>query len=275
MLALPLLLLLGAAAAATQRAPPLEAVGWWVGDGEGGQASMNRLEQFFDLDLYTIIRPQSGIVVAENGSCSCDPTPFQAKLVAMAHQRGVKVQGSPSFNVTRGLPKGVGGGAGDEKYRAEYLRTVGAAVAACDLDGLEFDYEPLNDMLRITPEHATAFTVLMAEIKAAMGPGKLMSEDVGVWGLSQGSYPLKVDPWVNVSMLNAGAIDFINTMSYHTPRDGSIAQWRQDMAWFDKHGFDRSRVNIGLPYYTFNYTDNAASPTHPGEKVVNEPTWGE
>jgi len=92
--ALPLLPpLLGAAAAA--RAPPLEAVGWWVGDGEGGQASMNRLEQFFDLDLYTIIRPQSGIVVAENGSCSCDPTPFQAKLVAMAHQRGVKVQGSP------------------------------------------------------------------------------------------------------------------------------------------------------------------------------------
>ena len=260
---------------------------------------MNRLEQFFDLELYTIIRPQSGIVVAENGSCSCDPTPFQAKLVAMAHQRGVKVQGSPSFNVTRGLPKGVGGGVGDAAYRAEYLRTVGAAVAACDLDGLEFDYEPLNDMLRITPEHATAFTVLMAEIKAAMGPGKLMSEDVGVWGLSQGSCecrngrlgpltvaatltrpflradPLKVGPWVNVSMLNAGAIDFINTMSYHTPRDGSIAQWRQDMAWFDKHGFDRSRVNIGLPYYSFNYTDNAASPTHPGEKVVNEPTWGE
>ena len=46
------------------------------------------------------------------------------------------------------------------------------------------------------------------------------------------------------------------------------------MAWFDKQGFDRSRVNIGLPYYSFNYTDNAASPTHPGEKVVNEPTWG-
>ena len=65
------------------------------------------------------------------------------------------------------------------------------------------------------------------------------------------------------------------TVADHTPRDGSIAQWRQDMAWFDKHGFDRSRVNIGLPYYTFNYTDNAAAPTHPGEKVVNEPTWGE
>ena len=71
MLALPLLLLLGAAAAATQRAPPLEAVGWWVGDGEGGQASMNRLEQFFDLDLYTIIRPQFGPAVAANGSCTC------------------------------------------------------------------------------------------------------------------------------------------------------------------------------------------------------------
>ena len=38
-------------------------------------------------------------------------------------------------------------------------------------------------------------------------------------GIGQGSYMLKLEPWVNVTMLNAGAIDFINTMSYvsYTP----------------------------------------------------------
>ena len=49
-----------------------------------------------------------------------------------------------------------------------YIKTIGAAVAKCGFDGLEFDYEPLNDCsttypknCTITPEHAHEFTVLM------------------------------------------------------------------------------------------------------------------
>lgn len=277
-----LLLLLGlqlhplpTTAAATATRQP-EAVGWWVGDIT--PASLEQLDKL-EWGTYTIIRPQFGPAVAANGSCTCSLSKSQTGFVGMVHRRGLKVQASPNFNVTRGLPREVGG-AGDGSYRAEYLRTIGAAVAECDFDGLEFDYEPLNDCKPtdpracvMTPAHATAFTVLMADIKVAMGGNKLMSEDVGVWGLSQGSYPLLTEPWVNVSMLNAGAIDFINTMSYHHPRDGGIEPWKQDAAWLDRHGIDRGRVNIGLPYYSFNFTDNAAAPVDPAQKVVNEPTW--
>ena len=87
---------------------------------------------------------QFGPTVALDGSCSCDMTPNQKKLVEMVHSHGLKVQASPNLDVTSVLPKAVGG-KGHSAYRAAYLRTIGAAVAACDFDGLEFDYEPLND----------------------------------------------------------------------------------------------------------------------------------
>ena len=67
-------------------------------------------------------------------------------------------------------------------------------------------------------------------------------------------------------------IDFINTMSYHHPREGGILPWRQDALWFDEHGFDRSRVNLGIAYYSFNFTNNS-HPFLSGEVVVGEPTW--
>jgi hypothetical protein len=232
-----------------------EAVGWWVGDITS--TTQNELA-LLDWDLYTIIRPQFGPNVATDGSCSCNLTALETAFVATVHQRGLKVQAGPNLNVTRVLPVAVGG-AGDAAHRDRYIATIGAAVTACGFDGLEFDYEPLNDCSSskpnsciMTPEHATSFTVLLADIKRAMGSGKLVSEDMGVWGLGQGSYPLMLEPWINVSMLNAGAIDFINTMSYHHPLDGTIAPWKSDAAWMDRHGIDRRRVNLGIPYYSFN-----------------------
>ena len=47
-------------------------------------------------------------------------------------------------------------------------------------------------------------------------------------GLGQGSYPLKTTPWVNVTLFNSLGPDvFINSMSYHHPREGGILPWRQ------------------------------------------------
>lgn len=149
-----------------------EVVGWWVGDIT--DASLATLEQL-EWDVYTTIRPQFGPIVAADGSCSCNLTANQAKLISMTHSHGLKVQGSPSLDVRTVLPVAVGG-KGEAAYRAQYIKTVGAAVEACGFDGLEFDWEPLNDCkaaypknCTITPEHAHEFTVLMAEIKTAMG----------------------------------------------------------------------------------------------------------
>ena len=211
-LRLPAAAAAGSRAASAAPPPPTrrpEVVGWWVG--EIDDASLARLENL-EWDVYTIVRPQFGPTVAADGSCACNLTANQAKLISMVHSKGLKVQGSPALDVRTVLPVAVGG-KGEVAYRAQYLKTIGAAVAECQLDGLEFDWEPLNlcsadypKNCTITPEHAHEFTVLLAEIKVAMGPGKLVSEDVGVWGLTQGSYPLKTTPWVNVTMLNRGDV---------------------------------------------------------------------
>ena len=128
----------GAGAGQPVGRPRPEAVGWWVG-AEDSQVGMKSLDQF-QWDVYTVVRIGGAgpLVVAPNGSCSCAPTPFNAKLISLAHRRGLKVQAGPDFNVSRGLSRALGPGfGGDARYRAEYLQTVGAAVAACDLDGLE------------------------------------------------------------------------------------------------------------------------------------------
>ena len=55
----------------------------------------------------------------------------------------------------------------------------------------------------------------MIDIQNAMGQGYEISADVGVWGITDGSYPLDFEPWINVEMLSKTDNMFINTMSYH------------------------------------------------------------
>ena len=52
---------------------------------------------------------------------------------------------------------------------------------------------------------------------------------------------------VDVKMLNAGAFDYVNTMSYHWNRDGNLWSWQKD-AWFATKlwGIDPARVNLGV-----------------------------
>jgi len=141
------------------------------------------------------------------------------------------------------------------RYKANYLASIGRAVRDCQIDGMEFDYECPNTTLGhagiVTPAQATMFTQFMADIKSAMGPGRQMSCDMGVWGVTAGSYPFMLEPWVNVTMVKNGAIDYINTMSYHTPeREGDIFGWQKD--GFILHhlwGIPKKMINIGLPYF--------------------------
>ena len=98
-----------------------------------------------------------------------------------------------------------------------------------------------------------------------MGPGYTVGADVGVWGISQGSYPLGLTPWVDRKIMAANEQLFVNTMSYHAPKDCGIAAWQKDA--LDIHelwGIQKAQINIGIGYFSFNLT---------GMKVVGEPTW--
>jgi hypothetical protein len=143
-------------------------------------------------------------------------------------------------------------------YTKNYLASIGKAVADCEVDGIEFDYEcPPTSLGRagiVTDLEATQFTQFMADVKVAMGQDKQISCDMGVWGVTRGSYPLMFKPWVNVSMVKAGAIDYINTMSYHYPVFGSeLFPWEKDA--FILHNLwqiPKDRINIGVPYFFHN-----------------------
>ena len=99
-----------------------------------------------------------------------------------------------------------------------------------------------------------------------MGPNYTVGADVGVWGISPGSYPLGLTPWVDKDLMAANKQLFVNTMSYHAPKDCGITPWQKDA--LDIHhlwGIAKRQINIGIGYYSFNLTGF--------EKIVGEPTW--
>lgn len=152
-------------------------------------------------------------------------------------------------------------------YKKQYLLSISQAVQDCQVDGIEFDYEgpptARGQAGIINDWQATQFTQFLADIKASLGSDKQVSCDMGVWGITPGSYPLMTRPWVNVSMVNAGAIDYINSMSYHYPLiPGDISPWKKDAYILsDVWGISKSRINLGVPYFFMNGTQ--------------EPLWSE
>ena len=264
-----------AAAAPTKRH---DVVGWYV----GSNTTQYPLEALFP--AYSIGR-LGGPLVGSNGSASCDSSDsFTAKARDVAHARGSKIQWGSRFPAAS-LPWFANATNHGAEIRTNYLATIGSAVADCSVDGIEFDMENVGgDAMGqagvVTPALATEWTVFLHDVKvsieaAARTKGQsLVSCDVGAWGMTDGPYPLALlEPWVNATMTNAGnGPDFINTMSYHEAsvwaKNGSILPWEKD--GFVAHEIwklDKDRVNIGIPFFFFNFTDSL----HTGQ--TSEPTW--
>ena len=199
-------------------------------------------------------------MIFQDGTCSCNHTQMDG-IVHLAHQHKTKViWGLGGTVVMKADPLYFG----EPPLTNQYMKTIGKAMADCGIDGIEVDWEsgPSN-MGIVTPEMATMYTKFLATLKNATA-GREVSADVAVWGLAPGNYILGVLPWVNVTMLNAGAFDYINTMSYHWNREGDVWPWKKDI-WFllKEWKIDPERINLGVPYF---------SKTRKGGKLV-EPTW--
>ena len=236
---------------------------WYVGDHDAPSFPLEKIRW----DIYTHIY-NTGLVVDPDGSAHCNHSdPFTQKLITMAHQHNTKVlTGLGDFNIHQALWQ-------PELYGSQtitFFSTIHTAIHDCDWDGIEVDYEWSDTKwgkLGIIPGKAsTHYTEFLSKLKKTIGPNKTVSADISIQGIGKGEYWLGVLPWVNVTMLNRGDFDFINTMSYHWNKDGNIWSWKKD-AWFiDQWGIDRKRVNIGIPYYSMNRTKDL--------KIYNEPTWG-
>jgi hypothetical protein len=231
-------------------ASAFDMVGWYI-DNIHPQMDPTQLRW----DYYTHIVVGNPHVDA-SGMASCNRTDSTLKFVALGKQHNTKIvwrAGIPSRDVWMLLENATW-----MEYKMNYLHSIGQAVADCGVDGIEFDYEcpPTSEGHAgiVTDWEATQFTLFLADVKQAMGGDKQISCDMGVWGVTRGSYPLMFRPWLNVSMVAAGAIDYINTMSYHYPGlVDEVFPWEKDaFILHDLWGFPKDRINIGLPYFFHN-----------------------
>ena len=248
-------------------------VGWWVGSADNPLFSIEQL----NWDAYTHIR-FGGPLHHLNGTVYCNKTDYTfQRVLKLAHSHDVKVQWGGGVEYIHDIlwnPEKV-------YLRDNYINTIGDAVRECGADGIELDYEfgdsKHMDLGIVTYDESTHYSQFLADIKTSLGPGKIVSADVSIWGIAPGNWILGVLPWVNATMLNRGDFDFINTMSYHWNKNGDLWSWEKD-AWFiDRWGIDRNRVNIGIPYFSMNWTKDfidKESGFRWGRKVYNEPTWG-
>ena len=238
--------------------------GWYLTDHQ--KINPNFPPEKIPWDIYTHIHT-GGPHVFANGTAICDKTDIVTpRVVELAHHYGAKVQWGLGLDIHNAMWNP------EKRYLwTNYVNSIGAAAKECNIDGIEVDYEWQDTnwgKLGIIPDQqSTIYTQFLADIKRALGPGKIVSADISIWGMAPGNYLLGIKPWVNVSMLNRGEIDFVNTMSYHWNKEGDVWPWKKDMFFTDTlWGMDKKRVNIGIPYYSMNRTKDF--------KTYNEPTWG-
>lgn len=230
---------------------PLNIVGWYVSDKETKDPNFKPSD--INFNIYTHIKSGTPIVTS-NGVALCDKTDIITQQISrIAHKYDVKVQWGLGFDYNPTNP--------NKTFEDNYLNSIGNATKECNIDGIEVDYEWHNNnwgKLGFIPHYlSTRYSIFLKNIKEAIGKNKVVSADVTGMGI----YLLGINPWINVTMLNQGDFDFINTMSYYWNKEGEIYRWRYDMHVF-KHiwKMDPKRVHIGIPYFSKN-------------KTINEPSW--
>ena len=206
-------------------------------------------------DIYTHIR-NGDPIVDENGFAICNPY-----TTRIPKKEGGKVLwGLGALDIKSVLWED------NKKLRNNYLKSIRKAMVECDIDGIEVDYE-FNDRIGfngiVYHNESTIYSRFLADLKKAVGPNKTVAADVSIWGVGSGEWLLGVFPWINVTMLNNGDFDYFNTMSYHWSKYGYLWAWKKDGFFIDLWGIDRSRVNIGIPYYSTEFWLNKHG----------EPTW--
>ena len=204
----------------------------------------------FPWDTYTHLRYGAPLLFSD-GHVKCNQT-LMLPVTTLAHQHNVSVLWAPALPgsfITEGTTP------------ERYWDTIGSAVDACHVDGIEVDYEHVGALGIVTPDMSNRYSEWLAKLRRTIR--KPVGADLSLPGIAPGNYPLGWAPWVNITMLNRGDFDYINTMSYHWSREGSTWAWKKDIWVLLKGwGVEPSRINLGVPLF---------SKRGPGGA---EPTWG-
>lgn len=246
-----------------------DTVGWFI---ENSGCGTQMTPDTFPFEYYTHVLV-GHVNVSANGTATCDSVdPTLKRFVELSKSHDIKImvrEGIPAtimYNLTTGDSMA--------NYRTNYLASIKNALNQCGVNGgIEFDYEFDTTLIGITgyvsEYESMKYTQFLSDIKVALGPDKQVGCNIGIWGFGRSSFPLMLKPWVNVSMVNDGAIDYVNIMSYHgndntlpwIHNDQSILPWEIDAQIVTNiWGFKANKINIGVPNYYFN-------------KSFNEPLW--
>ena len=231
-------------------------VGWYNGD----YNDINHIPFGIYTDIVTGFP-----YVDSNYITSCDKSDkITEKIVEIAHSKNInviwRISKLPSFDIL--LNK-------SHSWKVDnFISNLSVAMDDCGIDGIEFDYEWADCFLGkigvIPYEYSRAYSDFLGKVKQTIG-NKTVSADIGIWGIPQ-NYPLGILPWVDSESLNSGTFDYVNIMSYSWNRIGSILPWIKDLFVIKNlWKFNLKRVNLGIPYFSMNYTHDYT--------IYNEPTW--
>lgn len=212
----------------SQEAEPAFRVIGYVTD-TGARASEEQLLQLTHLNYAFALPNADGTLIdVANDSKLAD-------YVETAHEHGIEVLIS------------VGGWGWDEQFeqlaatdatRATFVEEIVALVERHGLDGADIDWEYPDE-----GASSEAFSALMAELRAALPDGALLTAAVAALGPNADGVAADVFP----------IVDFLNVMAYDGSDPGghaSMAYAQDALAYWDERGLPAEQRVLGVPFYS-------------------------
>lgn len=199
-------------------------------------------------------------------------------LIGLAHANNVKVMASiGGWSMSKHFPEM----AADPVKRARFIQDCVTLINDYNFDGIDIDWEFPGEFSGMNFTGSTAdyanFATLMSEIRAAIGPNKLISAAFN-------ADPVKLAGF-NWSALDA-SMDFYNMMTYdmhggwsdqaghnsplypYTNQETNGISWDNTFQYLNNQGVAPNKINMGVGFYGRGViTDGAASLNAPTVKV--------
>lgn len=212
------------------------------------------------------------------------PKPNGAKgLIELAHDNNVKVMASiGGWSMSKHFPEM----AADSVKRNRFIQDCVELVTRYDFDGIDIDWEFPGPFAGMNFTGSTAdyanFTTLMAEIRAAIGPNKLLTA-----AFNAAPSKLAGFDWASLNT----TMDYYNMMSYdfhggwsnkaghnsplypYTNQETTDLSWNTTFQYLVSQGVSPAKINMGVGFYGRGVNTNGPAslnaPTVKVQKNVN------
>ncbi len=146
--------------------------------------------------------------------------------------------------------------AGSAESRSAFVQNLKAFVDEYQLDGMDIDWEYPDE-----GQSSQNFLALIKELRTAM-PNKLLTTAVVSYGEDNGA---------GVPNESFDLFDFVNVMTYDGPDHGTMEQFEQGLAYWNKRGLPKDKIVMGVPFYSHSKNSPAAEGIEYSKLVQADP----